>query len=85
MTEDAQMKIRLPRALKEQIDAAAEANKRTLNGEIVARLEMTFVSGAKFYESGFDLPVSPAGDAIGETLEQRVASLEEKMRKLLGG
>lgn len=42
MAEDAQMKIRLPKALKERIEAAAIAENRSLNGEIVSRLEASF-------------------------------------------
>lgn len=42
MAEDAQMKIRLPLALKEHIEAAARDSNRSLNGEIVYRLETSF-------------------------------------------
>lgn len=42
MTEDAQMKIRLPLALKAHIEAAARASNRSLNGEIAYRLETSF-------------------------------------------
>lgn len=44
MTDDAQMKIRLPRDLKERIEAAAVAANRSWNGEIVSRLESSFLS-----------------------------------------
>lgn len=37
-----QMKIRLSPELKALIDDAAQANNRTLNAEITARLEATF-------------------------------------------
>lgn len=37
--EDAQMKIRLPAELKSAVEAAAKANNRTLNAEIVAQLQ----------------------------------------------
>lgn len=40
--EDAQMKIRLPAELKASIEAAAAANARTLNSEVVSRLQATF-------------------------------------------
>jgi len=39
---DVQMKIRLPSALKERIEAAASAGNRSLNGEIVLRLDSSF-------------------------------------------
>lgn len=41
-----QMKIRLSPDLKAAIDEAAKANNRTLNAEIVARLESTFAEGS---------------------------------------
>ncbi|MBB2775722.1 UNVERIFIED_ORG: hypothetical protein HNP28_001010 [Comamonas terrigena] len=37
--EDPQMKIRLPADLKDQIEAAAKDSGRSMNAEIVARLE----------------------------------------------
>lgn len=39
---DPQMKIRLPEALKEQIESVAKANNRSMNAEIVARLSRSF-------------------------------------------
>lgn len=41
--EDPQMKIRLPVALKENIEKAAKANKRSMNAEIIDGLESSFV------------------------------------------
>lgn len=40
--EDPQMKIRLPADLKDQIEAAAKDSGRSMNAEIVARLEGSF-------------------------------------------
>ena len=40
--EDPQMKIRLPAELKAQIETAAKDGNRTLNAEIVARLQASF-------------------------------------------
>lgn len=40
--EDPQMKIRLPADLKDSIEAAAKELGRSMNAEIVARLEETF-------------------------------------------
>ena len=38
---DPQVNLRIPAELKDALDAAAEANKRSLTAEIVARLERT--------------------------------------------
>lgn len=40
---DPQFKLRLPLELKEQIEAAAEENHRSMNAEIVARLQESLV------------------------------------------
>ena len=40
------MKIRLSPELKALIDDSAQANNRTLNAEITARLEASFLGGA---------------------------------------
>ena len=42
MTEETQMKIRLPQALKAQIEASAVEGSRSLNAEIVYRLQSSF-------------------------------------------
>lgn len=39
---DPQMKIRLPAALKAEVEAAASLNNRSMNSEIVSRLEASF-------------------------------------------
>lgn len=40
--EDQQMKVRLPADLKQRIEEAAGAARRSLNAEIVARLQESF-------------------------------------------
>ncbi|MBC8950215.1 Rha family transcriptional regulator [Xenorhabdus sp. TS4] len=40
--EDAQMKIRLPAELKEQLEKAAAENKRSMNAEVLQRLSESF-------------------------------------------
>lgn len=39
---DPQIKLRLPPQIKEKIDKAVAINRRTLSGEIIARLEWSF-------------------------------------------
>lgn len=41
MSEDAQLKLRIPQDLKEFIEAEAKANYRTINGEVLFRLEQS--------------------------------------------
>lgn len=40
--EDAQFKLRLPAELREQVEQSAKTNRRSINAEIVARLEESF-------------------------------------------
>jgi hypothetical protein len=40
--EDPQLKVRLPEALKDEIERTAQAAGRSMNAEIVSRLELTF-------------------------------------------
>lgn len=61
--EDPQMKLRLPEELKSKISMAAEENGRSMNAEIIARLE--------WYESGgkkFEKAINEHADAVMETL-----------------
>ncbi|UDL03985.1 Arc family DNA-binding protein [Marinobacter sp. CA1] len=41
---DPQYKLRLPQALKEKIEQASKANNRSMNAEIVARLDASFAA-----------------------------------------
>lgn len=43
--EDPQFKLRLPQELRDRIEQAAKESKRSLNAEIVARLELSFAQG----------------------------------------
>lgn len=42
--EDPQLRIRLPIELKEKVEESAKSNNRSMNAEIVSRLETTFLS-----------------------------------------
>lgn len=82
MTEDAQMKIRLPRELKERIETAATAANRSWNGEIVSRLEWSFAGG----DMVLNRDPTPAGKI--EKLEADLAELRaefDKFRKQFSG
>lgn len=49
------MKLRVPSALRQQIERAAKASNRTMNAEIVSRLEFTFAVDVTVQDSGFDV------------------------------
>ncbi|WAJ31176.1 Arc family DNA-binding protein [Antarcticirhabdus aurantiaca] len=74
--EDPQMKLRLPEALKTAIAKAAEANGRSLNAEIVQRLEQSI---------GFEEEYGPLEEVMREVwndiekLKARVAEHDEHL------
>jgi hypothetical protein len=49
---DPQLNLRLPAALKQQIEEAAKANNRTVTAETVARLQRTFANASGLSVSG---------------------------------
>ena len=67
---DPQMKIRLPLELKESIEAASTANSRTMNSEIVARLQASF-------------HIPPAGaDGTDDWMEAIYAAVDKRFEAL---
>ncbi|MGL5966918.1 MAG: Arc family DNA-binding protein [Kluyvera sp.] len=48
--EDPQLRIRLPIELKEKIESAAKRNSRSMNAEIVQRLDSSFYESMQFEE-----------------------------------
>lgn len=51
--------LRLPDGMREKIKVAAEANKRSMNAEIVARLEATFRVKSAMLQSEIINPTKP--------------------------
>lgn len=74
-----QFQLRLTPELKEQIVDAAKKANRTMNAEIVSRLEASFALGITVQDGGFDIPVP--GE---ERLEQIEASLRRIEARLEG-
>lgn len=77
--EDPQMKLRLPLVLKTRIEALAKANGRSLNAEIVQRLEVSLA--IQYSAPGVFLAHGPADhlmvntglrDATSEQMTQRL-------------
>lgn len=67
--EDAQLKIRLPAELKAEIEAAAKSAQRTMNAEIVARLQQSFEGG-------------PGSEELRRELEHQRQLAEERARTI---
>ena len=73
VAESPQMKIRLSQALKTLIEQAAKSNNRTMNSEIVSRLEATFSGELNFQLSE---RINNLGRNSALTPEQREEVLE---------
>lgn len=77
--EDPQMKIRLPADLKDQIEAAAKAAGRSMNAEIVVRLEESLRARTT---SPRDLLMPADGGALKSDLDKALAqrSLRDRFK-----
>ena len=85
--EDPPLRIRLPEALKAEVQARAAENRRSMNAEIVLRLEWSLEaeedqsgsdSTRRFLQMGLPNEITNA-DRIA-TLEQRLARLEKRAK-----
>lgn len=74
-SEDPQMKVRLPEALKERIAQVARANNRSMNAEIIYRLERSF--GYADEKSG-DLSIIIA---VSNIIEATLISISKEIQK----
>ena len=87
---DTQLKFRIPPDLKPRLEKAARTNKRSINMEVIARLEESFKLEAERSRLAKEklLRLTPdlkdPGDAIG-LLEERVAQLERDTKVLMAG
>lgn len=80
--------VRLPDGMRDKLKEAAKAANRTMNAEIVSRLEFSFAADVVVQETGWDVghghqtPEFRAAYQRSKTLEQRVDELESKIAKL---
>lgn len=72
--------LRFPEGMRERIAEVAKANGRSMNSEIVSRLEQSF----QFESSGSLLAVQPSAEALDARLKQlseAVAEVAELMKR----
>jgi hypothetical protein len=67
--EDLQMKIRLPADLKDAIERESKLNKRSLNAEVVARLEQTLQHSLRPPGTVVDFDLSKVDPAVRKIYE----------------
>lgn len=78
-------KVRLPQSLKDQIEEAAAKNNRSMNGEILARLEASFAENAEVAsDARSKLAAQRLMRGPGDPLEKRMAELEGRVQAIEG-
>lgn len=70
-----EMKIRLSAALRRQVEKAARTNNRTLNSEVLSRLERTFREDAENAGAGMRWIAKAKKGSLAE-VEKRLTALE---------
>lgn len=74
-TDDIQTNLRLPASLKTRLKRAADASNRSMNAEVVARLEDSFdkhkVAPAPVDDRTLDLFAEKVGDVLDEREKRR--------------
>ncbi|GAB1581724.1 Arc family DNA-binding protein [Phyllobacterium phragmitis] len=73
--------VRLPDGMRDKLKAVADANKRTMNAEIVARLERTIAEDAQRTDTGMKW-VAKAKEASTVDVRDRLYELEQRMTAL---
>ena len=81
---DPQFKLRMTQSLKDHIEAAAETNNRSMNAEIVARLEESFKHdvSANFDGSFVESVIQSAIDRVFQALSDSPESALELRNKV---
>jgi len=81
--EDPQMKIRLPADLKDQIETAAKDSGRSMNAEIVARLERSFKVFAEAEANMIGTATLTDHTELGDMIK-KLNQLEKDIRLIIG-
>ncbi|WP_118179727.1 Arc family DNA-binding protein [Paraburkholderia phosphatilytica] len=70
-SDDLQTNLRLPAALKAKLQRAAETNKRSMNAEVVARLDDSFDSPPAAATPVDDRTLDLFAEKVGQVLDER--------------
>jgi len=69
---DPQLNFRIPTELKERLEAAAAENKRSLTGELIARLEQSFTPPELYMDGGRRLTTAPTDWPLSKQEAQEI-------------
>lgn len=73
--------VRLPEGMREIIGAAAKASKRTMNAEIVARLELSFADN-EGHDASITSSTNPMTKTQRDALMLRLAAIETRLQRV---
>lgn len=82
---DPQMKIRMPPDLHDRIAELAKTNKRSMNAEIIARLQNSIQSDlfTKYSEDAAEGTIKTEADIVAEKIVSRVVARVEDTYRLM--
>lgn len=69
---DPQYKLRWPEELRDKVAASAKAYNRSMNADIIARLERSFLTESEF--SPLNMPPEELEERLNKVLDQRASS-----------
>ncbi|MEK5787667.1 Arc family DNA-binding protein [Acinetobacter johnsonii] len=81
--EDPQLKIRLPLELKEKITESAAEHGRSINSEVVARLEESFTSGLVASDPYKRMLLAVIAGILAEQADREKPSFEEAIDRIV--
>lgn len=81
--EDPQLKIRLPLELKEKITQSAADYGRSINSEVVARLEESFTSGLVASDPYKRMLLAVIAGILAEQADREKPSFEEAIDRII--
>jgi predicted transcriptional regulator len=78
---DTQLKFRIPPDLKPRLEQAARANKRSINMEVIARLEQSFEAEGQHGGGEAESPYSFKNNVQGRLteIEEALAALQRRV------
>ncbi|MCH4246474.1 MAG: Arc family DNA-binding protein [Acinetobacter populi] len=79
--EDPQLKVRLPQELKDKITESASSLGRSINADVVARLEQSFKPASRIYQDLIEDTVTISDQIINSQLNHEIQDLRELLKQ----
>lgn len=79
--EDPQLKVRLPQELKDKITESALNLGRSINSDVVSRLEQSFKPVNRIYRDSIEEKITVGDQPESSHLEQEIRELRELLKQ----